>query len=161
MRFFSILVTAIVIAGCQSTQKYQAENCNYDAAYEHGANDAKAGRDLSGETIASKCQESARTEVRKGYREGFDEYSNKHRGFVDIIKDKVKNVQVGEKPKTCMNKKDDTQVCGYGCIESNGDAKCAQSSNHACISSGGKIYCGLNCRETRPGKVSCDETETL
>jgi hypothetical protein len=152
---------AIVFIGCQSAEKFQAQNCHYDGAFEKGANDAKEKKSLQGEKLVADCPENKRVEVRKGYREGFDTYSKENKSFVDVIKDRVKGVAEG-KPKTCMNSpKDDEQVCGYGCIETNGQVKCAQSANHACISSAGKVYCGLNCRETRPGKVSCDEKEVL
>lgn len=156
-----IAVFTMALIGCQSAKKFEAQNCHYDGAYEKGANDAKEKKGLKGEALVAECPEGKRVEVRKGYREGYDAYSKENKSFVDVIKDRVKGVAEG-KPKTCMNGKDDEQVCGYGCVESkDGEVKCAQSANHACISSAGKIHCGLNCRETRPGKVTCDERETL
>jgi hypothetical protein len=158
MRILTLVLGVFIIAGCQSAEKFEAKTCHYDGAYQQGANDGKQSADLRGEELAYKCPENTRADVRRGYREGYESFSKKNRSFVDILKDKVEG---SGKPQTCKENKAGEEICGYGCIETNGEVKCAKKSEHACMSSGGKIHCGLNCRESRPGKVTCDEREVL
>jgi hypothetical protein len=55
---------------------YQANNCNYDTAFEQGVRDADAGGQMNGQYYSSYCP-NAKQAVMRGYREGYLSVTNR------------------------------------------------------------------------------------
>lgn len=173
---FSILIS---LSGCAAIQQdYENRMCNYDAAYEEGANAARQKGQMQGSMIASNCPVQARDAVMSGYRAGYASvpqqrptaqpapgpvvivnpgagfqnptYPSRGGGTVII------NPTAPSQPQQQCLESYGRRVCGYGCKESYGNIRCASNPRHSCLASYGKIYCGLNCRED-VGRVVCDE----
>jgi hypothetical protein len=70
--FVSISLSIFALAGCAAMQQdYQNRMCNYDAAFEDGANAARQHGQMEGSMIASNCPIEAHDSVMSGYRAGY------------------------------------------------------------------------------------------
>ncbi|RZA05557.1 MAG: hypothetical protein EOP11_12545 [Proteobacteria bacterium] len=128
-------------------------SCNYDGAYEWGANDARKDAPMDGKGLASYCAASDRAAVMKGYREGYSSVAGARRG----ARDRVVVVQKDYPQRDCITAYGE-KACGFDCKSAHGNVKCAQNPAHRCLVDFGDIYCGLNCR-SEYGRVECDKRE--
>jgi hypothetical protein len=156
---FLIPLFVLALSACASMQKdYQNRICHYSGAFEEGVNGAQAGQPMAGENLAQQCPQPVQDDVRRGYRDGYMSIRNLPPEQAPLI---VINGGGGHRDKQrerqCLTSYGQ-QVCGYGCIEAYGKARCAQNPRHTCSEFYGQIYCGTNCHEDY-GQVHCDEIE--
>jgi hypothetical protein len=69
---FIICLTFLTLSGCAAMQAdFENRTCNYDGAFEKGANDAKNGEEMQGSALTYQCPTQTKDAVAKGYREGY------------------------------------------------------------------------------------------
>lgn len=156
------LLTSLSLLLCFSCSQVQEKNpqriCHYDGAFEEGAEDARSGERMRGESVAEVCSETVKAEVRKGYRDGYTT-AKASRPTSVVVKNspESKRSQRDNYTRMCIENFG-KKVCGFGCIESYGKAKCARHPGNHCLDEFGKIVCGHDCREEQ-GKVVCEYRE--
>jgi len=69
----------------QARKNFEANNCNYEGAYQYGVKDANENRAMNSQWLASYCPMASRTEVMKGYRVGYESISRPPSSSVIII----------------------------------------------------------------------------
>ena len=179
LKLFAFTMTATLTSCAAMQQDYENRMCNYDGAYEAGANAARERSAMNGSGIASQCPAQARDAVMSGYRAGFASVPPtpiiQPAPIVIVQPPPPTPIRVNPTypgyprqggggmgtyipPAQQCIESYGRKVCGYGCKESYGNIRCAREPRHSCMESYGKIYCGLNCREDG-GRVVCDETE--
>ena len=167
----STVLSGFLLSGCAAMQEdYQNQMCNYDAAFESGANAARQNGQMQGSMIAGNCPIEARDSVMSGYRAGYASVPQQRPVLqpvtpVIIVRPPVAGgllnpTYPGRRPspvpdQQCVESYG-RRVCGYGCQSAYGLVRCASNPRHSCISSYGKIECGLNCRGEF-GRIFCDE----
>jgi hypothetical protein len=75
MRILKAILGLSVMAaacGCESMARdFEERACNYEGAFQQGLNDAKADKKMNSEALAYQCPANTKSDVRKGYREGY------------------------------------------------------------------------------------------
>lgn len=123
-------------------------NCDKDAAYDAGMNDARNENDMNSAAYNSCGKDGAA--AKKAYREGFQA------GLKSGKRTEVVVVSAASaRPRGCLEAYG-RKECGYDCKEAYGKIRCGTSPEHNCVEAYGKIECGLNCRENF-GRIECDE----
>lgn len=81
-----ILTMILGLAGCASlVRDFQERTCNYDGAFEYGANQARNRQPMNGRTLTSQCPEDTQDHPMKGYRDGYISIESRPR--IEIYKD--------------------------------------------------------------------------
>lgn len=145
--FIPLLLLTLAPLGCAAMkQAWVAQNCNREAAYAAGMNDARGGRQMH-QNFASLCDPAVAGTINEGYREGYTATAGG--GSVNVT-------VASAPPKQCIRAYG-KEVCGWGCVEAYGQVRCADRPQDRCLEAYGKITCGTNCRNNY-GQVICDET---
>lgn len=160
MKWICFFLLSFVFSCTHMKENYRERVCNYDGAYEEGTNDAQNGEEMRGSYVANQCHDKVKADVRKGYRDGYTN-SKASRPHNMVVTRKNKNGR-GSGPRSAYTRmcidSFGKKVCGYGCIESYGKAKCARHPGNHCMDEFGKIVCGHNCYE-QAGKILCEYRE--
>ncbi|MGE0616291.1 MAG: hypothetical protein AB7P04_11685 [Bacteriovoracia bacterium] len=142
------------LVGCASMQeRYQEENCNYDAAFKRGMNDSLNSREMD-LRVAQPCLEKQKAGTEKGYRDGYVQ-GKQDRSLQDNIVAASGPVNRGGEGWGCLEF-GGIRKCGYGCMVGFGKVYCGRKSTHSCVEAYGIIKCGKNCR-AEYGEVGCEE----
>ena len=136
----------LLLSGCaQMKELYRQNYCHYDGAYSKGMNDARDGKPMY-EGVAYLCDEGIKSEVERGYREGYTEGSRSGIYF---------GSQAPMTEWKCVSAYG-VQKCGYDCKAAYGKVECAREPYHNCVEGVGQVRCGLRCRYN-VGDVQCDK----
>lgn len=162
VRVITAALTLTLLFGCQSMSEwmqeveekrqadYRLHYCHYDGAYSMGVNDARDQRSMN-PSVADLCDPDVRSDVLKGYREGYQE-ALKNMPTQITIQNHTHNHRTEHhvRPETgyhppakreCHRAKDGTYVCGYNCIEYQGNWHCGHTPEEHCVREGNKIIC--------------------
>lgn len=131
-------------------EQYRAEVCHREAGFERGTNDAQDGKPMNS-GFASACDSNTRREVMQGYREGYEQASNRISAGEDGIVVKMPGVDIrmgskGSKSWSCEVKPFTKTYRGYGTSR----AQAASDARRLCEEENHSMHCDRSdCREER------------
>ena len=141
-----VLSLAVFLTGCESMMKdWQSTNCNKDAAYAGGMNDARAGKAMNTQ-YAGQCPPESQAEVREGYKNGYTEGLASVKGETPLI-----NVVIGGSGNQKDNWFCETEAFGkkYSAWGPN-QLKAKQDAIKACSASNHEMHCDdVECQQSR------------
>ena len=129
---------------------YRYNYCTYDGAYALGVNDANTETSMRPKP-AELCDQKVKSEVRKGYREGYSTALKSRPTKVEVNVDN----NIGTSNQQECKGSYYNRTCGYNCIWSFGTWYCAKRPSDRCLEAYGKVKCGSNCR-VNYGNIICD-----
>lgn len=133
------------------SDKQKKELCNYGKAFNIGFKDAKEKKGIQVKNWSEECPKEVQSKVINGYRSGYFSYK------AQKAQQKIGQKEKAPDQKQCI-KHYDKEVCGYGCVEAFGEARCAKNPKARCHEYKGEILCGVDCREVL-GDFTCKRLE--
>ncbi len=160
-RFVFLFFIGLTLSSCGDlTQMYIQNNCNTSAAYAHGVNAAKDGRDMDG-NYASSCpvnQDEINTAYRMGFKYGLSHMPPPPPAQINVFDGHGHHHH--HHAKECLQDNFGHQTCGYGCVKTPFEIQCAQLPHDSCVKDPfNNIQCGRNCRIDAFNNITCDSKE--
>lgn len=123
---------------CFITSAFAEANCNVDAAYAQGMDDARNQASIQTQ-YGNNCYYVNRAAINQAYRDGY-----------------AAGAQMPLAKRQCL-KTDFGEACGYDCKRGNyGEVRCAKYPTQQClVDQFGKVHCGYSCVKSQQGKVKC------
>ena len=153
---FLIIFFSVLMIGCTAmTEQARKNECNMDAAYAHGVNDAQQNSPMMSADYRRLCQGYNVQALNNAYR----------KGYMTIVKSKSLNginINIGSSSHQdqwgCIDMPFKS-VCGYGCLKTPfNKAYCgAKPGDNCVINRFNQVKCGRHCHVTPIGnEINCD-----